>query len=184
MANTATLPSGARPTSRGPATGEAISSGVQLGHFRIERPLGAGGMGEVYLATDLALDRPVALKVLPGEMARDPSRRERLVREARAQARVSHTNVGHIYFVGEDAGRLYFAMEYVEGQTLAERIDRGPLSVDAALDMIRGAALGLREAQRHGFTHRDVKPSNLMIDHHGVVKVLDFGLAASGPGAI
>jgi hypothetical protein len=158
-----------------------IPAGRQLGHFRIERPLGAGGMGEVYLATDLALDRPVAIKVLPEQLALDAGRRDRMIREARAQARIVHPNVGHIYFIGEDAGRVYFAMEYVAGQTLAERLGAGPLPVDEALGVIRASALGLREAQRHGFTHRDVKPSNLMIDGHGVVKVLDFGLAASAP---
>ncbi len=165
------------------ASAEALAAGQQLGHFRVERRLGAGGMGEVYLATDLALDRPVALKVLPAALARDPKLRERLIREARAQARIVHPNVGHIYFIGEEAGRLYFAMEYVPGETLAERIARGPLPVEDALDAIRAAALGLREAQRNGFLHRDVKPSNLMIDAHGVLKVLDFGLAASAPDA-
>ncbi len=162
-----------------------LPAGKQLGHFRIERRLGAGGMGEVYLANDLALDRPVAVKVLPEAVARDPKRRDRMIREARAQARVAHPNVGHIYFVGEEADRLYFAMEYVAGQTLSDRVANGPMPVDDAIAVIRAAVLGLREAQRAGITHRDVKPSNLMIDGHGVVKVLDFGLAAGGfePGA-
>jgi eukaryotic-like serine/threonine-protein kinase len=155
--------------------------GQQLGHFRIERALGAGGMGEVYLATDLALARPVAIKVLPDAVARDPARRERLVREARAQAQVTHPNVGHIYFVGEQRGRLYFAMEYVAGDTLSARLAAGPLAPGDALAIVRSAALGLREAQRSGITHRDIKPSNLMIDGHGMVKLLDFGLAASLP---
>ncbi|HSD88757.1 MAG TPA: protein kinase [Kofleriaceae bacterium] len=160
----------------------AIAPGRQLGHFRIEKQLGAGGMGEVYLATDLALDRPVAIKVLPPHLASDKGRRERMIREARAQAQVVHPNVGHIYFIGEQEGLLYFAMEYVPGKTLAERLAQGSLSVDEALDVIHAAALGLREAQRSGFTHRDVKPSNLMLDGHGVVKVLDFGLAAGEAG--
>ena len=164
-------------TPRLPSAG-GIPTGKQLGHFRIERLLGAGGMGEVYLATDLALDRPVAIKVLPEELARDPRRRDRMIREARAQARVGHPNVGHMYFIGEDVDRLYFAMEYVAGRTLADRIASGPMSVNDALAVVRAAALGLREAQRNGFTHRDVKPSNLMIDSHGILKVLDFGLAA------
>lgn len=163
-----------------PPAADALPAGKQLGHFRIERPLGSGGMGEVYLATDLALDRPVAIKVLPEAVARDARRRDRMIREARAQARVAHPNVGHIYFVGEDDGRLYFAMEYVAGETLAARIAKGPMPVDDALAVIRAATLGLREAERSGITHRDIKPSNLMIDGHGVVKVLDFGLAAGG----
>jgi eukaryotic-like serine/threonine-protein kinase len=161
-----------------------LPAGKQLGHFRIDRKLGAGGMGEVYLATDLALDRPAAIKVLPEAVARDPRRRERMIREARAQARVAHPNVGHMYFIGEEAHRLYFAMEYVAGETLGQRIEKGPMSVDDALAVIRDATLGLREAQRSGITHRDVKPSNLMIDGHGVVKVLDFGLAAGADGGV
>jgi uncharacterized RDD family membrane protein YckC len=181
MANTATLPSGARPSARGPQVGEGITSGVQLGHFRIDRPLGAGGMGEVYLATDLALDRPVAIKVLPTGSATSGAARDRLIREARAQARVQHPNVAHIYFIGEDNGRLYFAMEHLAGKTLADRAAEGPLPVEEALSAIRAAALGLREAQRSGFLHRDVKPSNLMADAHGIVKVLDFGLVGATP---
>ncbi|MBL9020256.1 MAG: protein kinase [Myxococcales bacterium] len=175
----------AAPAAGGTAAREpgAIAIGMQLGHFRIERRLGAGGMGEVYLATDLALDRPVAIKVLPAQVAGDPGRRDRMVREARAQAKISHPNVGHIYFIGEHEQLLYFAMEYVAGETLADRVAKAPLSVDAALAVTRAAALGLREAHRSGFTHRDVKPSNLMIDGHGVVKVLDFGLAAGDPHA-
>jgi eukaryotic-like serine/threonine-protein kinase len=174
---TATL--AARPGAPAPPA-PGLAPGQQLGHFRIEKRLGVGGMGEVYLATDLALDRPVAVKVLPEHLARDPGRRERLVREARAQARITHPHVGHIYFIGEDENRLYFAMEYVAGKTLAERIAEGPMHVDEALAVIRAATLGLREAQRSGFLHRDVKPSNLMIDSHGMLKVLDFGLAAGG----
>ena len=173
MDRTATAPATPR------ALTAALASGQRLGHFRIERPLGAGGMGEVYLATDLALDRPVAIKVLPERVAGDPTRRDRMIREARAQARISHPNVAHIYFIGEEAGLLYFAMELVAGVTLAEKIADGPLGVDEALAVIRAAALGVREAQRNGITHRDLKPSNLMIDGNGLVKVLDFGLAAS-----
>jgi len=161
-----------------PSPSAELPAGLQLGHFRIDKKLGAGGMGEVYLATDLALDRPVAIKVLPAGTT-SPAARERMVREARAQARVHHPNVAHIYFIGEDAGRLYFAMEYLAGTTLADRIAAGPLPIEDALAAIRAAVLGLREAQRAGFTHRDVKPSNLMVDEHGVVKVLDFGLVAA-----
>jgi len=162
------------------ARDDGLPAGLRLGHFRIVNKLGAGGMGEVYLAEDLALDRPVAIKVLPSHVASGAAR-DALVREARAQARVQHPNVAHIYFIGEDDGRLYFAMEYVAGKTLAERIASGPLPVEEALAVIRAAALGLREAQRSGFTHRDVKPSNLMVDGHGVVKVVDFGLVAGAP---
>jgi hypothetical protein len=161
-----------------PSATPRLGAGKQLGHFRIERLLGAGGMGEVYLATDLALDRPVAIKVLPEEMAARADRRERLVREARAQARIAHPHVAHIYFIGEEVGQLYFAMEYISGTTVADRVAKGPLPVDDAVAIIRAAIMGLREAHKHGVTHRDVKPSNLMIDANGIVKLVDFGLAA------
>jgi len=134
-------------------------------------------MGDVYLATDVALDRPVALKFLAPRIARDPDLRARFLREARAQARIQHPNVCHIYYIGEQDGQLFFAMEYIEGETLQTRLDQGgKLPAGEALEVCRMAALGLREASRHGFTHRDVKPSNLMVDRHGVVKVLDFGI--------
>ena len=176
-----TLTAGATPaTVASPAAPDGdLPAGMQLDHFRIDKKVGSGGMGEVYLATDLALDRPVAIKVLAAGSSSGRAR-DRLVREARAQARVHHANVGHIYYIGEDGGRLYFAMEYLTGGTLAEKIDAGPMPVDAALDAIHAAALGLREAQRAGFLHRDVKPSNLMHDAHGMLKVTDFGLAAGG----
>jgi uncharacterized RDD family membrane protein YckC len=151
--------------------------GRRLAHFLIQRRLGQGGMGQVYLATDLALDRSVALKLLTGEIASRPGLRERFYREARAQARIQHPNVGHIYYIGEEEGQLFFAMEFIDGDTLQQLLEReGSLPPERALDICRMAALGLREGQRLGFAHRDVKPSNLMIDRHGVVKVLDFGL--------
>jgi uncharacterized RDD family membrane protein YckC len=164
---------------RTPRGEDDLPEGLRLGHFRIDKKLGAGGMGEVYLATDLALDRPVAVKVLPTASGAAGAR-DRLVREARAQARVHHPNVGHIYFIGEEGDRLYFAMEYLSGGTLGDRLARGAIPVDDALDVIRAAAFGLREAHRSGFLHRDVKPSNLMVDGHGTLKVTDFGLAAGG----
>src|SRR5205814_6019195 len=96
----------------------------------------------------------------------------------------NHPNIGHIYFIGEESGRLYFAMEYVAGRTVADRLTDGPLAAEDALAIIRSAALGLREAHTSGITHRDIKPSNLMIDGHGMVKVLDFGLAAGALGEL
>jgi uncharacterized RDD family membrane protein YckC len=170
-----TLTEGGQTTPRVRGSDELI--GRHLAHFRIEKRLGHGGMGEVFLATDLALDRPVAVKVLGREIAEDSVFRDRFVREARAQARVNHPNICHIYFIGEQDGRLFFAMEYVEGENLQARIERlGKLPYADAVDLARQAAAGLAEAQKHGFTHRDVKPSNLLVDKNGVVKVADFGL--------
>ena len=156
--------------------GAGLRVGSLLAHFRIDARLGQGGMGEVYRATDLALDRPVAIKVLPAGVAQDTGRRERLFREARAQARLQHPNVCHIYYVGQEEGLVFFAMELVVGESLSERLARGPVPADEAVELVRQAALGLREAHRHGFTHRDVKPSNLMVDREGRIKVVDFGL--------
>jgi tRNA A-37 threonylcarbamoyl transferase component Bud32 len=151
--------------------------GKCLAHFRIEKLLGKGGMGEVYQATDVTLDRQVALKVLRHEVASDAEYRDRFVREARAQARLNHPNICHIYFIGEQDQQLFFAMELIEGESLQERLDRqGKLPAAEAIELTRMAALGLREAHRHGFTHRDIKPSNLLIDRHGVLKLVDFGI--------
>jgi tRNA A-37 threonylcarbamoyl transferase component Bud32 len=151
--------------------------GKTLAHFHIEKLLGKGGMGEVYLANDAALDRRVAIKVLPREFAEEKRLRKRFYREARAQARLNHPNVCHIYFIGEQDEQIFFAMEYIEGESLQQRLERdGPMSHAEALEFCRMAALGLCEAQANGFTHRDIKPSNLMVDKHGTVKVVDFGL--------
>jgi hypothetical protein len=176
VVETATDDAHARPLLDANAS-SALGAGKRLAHFQLERPLGRGGMGEVWLARDLALDRPVAIKVLSRDIGDAPSLRERFYREARAQARVLHANVGHLYFIGEDDGQIFFAMEYIEGESLQQRL-RGQqkLPPAEALEYCRQAALGLREAQRHGFTHRDVKPSNLMIDRHGRIALLDFGI--------
>ncbi len=166
---------------RGPASSPRPEDdpliGRRLAHFLIQRKLGQGGMGDVYLATDLALDRSVAIKVLNRAIGDRPSLRERFYREARAQARIQHPNVGHIYYIGEEEGQLFYAMEYIDGETVQQLLSReGRLPPERALELCRMAALGLREGQRLGFAHRDVKPSNLMIDRHGQLKVLDFGL--------
>ncbi len=151
--------------------------GKHIAHFRIEKEIGRGGMGEVYLATDLALDRPVAVKLLPRDVGKDPQFRARFIREARAQARLAHPNICHIYFIGEQDEQLFFAMEYIEGENLQRRLDRdGKLPLAEAIEIARQAAEGLRAAARQGFTHRDIKPSNLIVDANGVVKLVDFGL--------
>jgi predicted Ser/Thr protein kinase/uncharacterized RDD family membrane protein YckC len=166
-----------------------LAVGTMLAHFRVEGLLGQGGMGEVYQATDTSLERTVALKVLPTQFADNAQRRQRLMREARAQAKVTHSNVCHIYYVGEQDARLFFAMEYVEGKTFADLCAEKPMAINDALELIRSAAQGLDAALSRGFLHRDVKPSNLMVTHDGTVKVLDFGLvtgdaeAFAAPGA-
>jgi tRNA A-37 threonylcarbamoyl transferase component Bud32/uncharacterized RDD family membrane protein YckC len=151
--------------------------GEEFAHFRLDKLLGRGAMGEVYLATDMALDRPVAVKVLSKEIAGHARLRRRFFREARAQARLQHPNICHIYYIGEEDDHLFFAMEYVEGESLADRLERdGSIPADEGVELCLQAALALREANRQGFTHRDIKPSNLMIDRYGKVKVVDFGL--------
>ncbi|MCE9578432.1 MAG: protein kinase [Deltaproteobacteria bacterium] len=182
-----TLPPGLTATDSGRglahSTAPGLVPGTMLAHFRVEAPIGRGGMGEVYRATDVALDRPVAIKVLPADVGDDPRRRERMIREARAQARIVHGNVCHIYYVGEERGLLFFAMELVPGETLAERLARGALPPGEAIELVRTAALGLRAAHAQGYTHRDVKPSNLMVDGGGQLKIVDFGLVTRGTGA-
>lgn len=158
-------------------------AGTRLQHFALVRLLGRGGMGAVYYGTDLSLDRPVAIKVLAIEIAGDPEIVTRFEGEARAQARVRHPNIAQIYFIGEDRGFHFFVMEYLEGPALDALVARpAPLPVTEALDYTLAAARGLRAALAHGFVHRDVKPSNLMLDHEAGLKILDFGLVKSMHG--
>ncbi len=151
--------------------------GRTLGHYQIVSLLGAGGMGEVYLAQDSRLDRPVALKSLPADVAADQERMGRFVREAKAASALNHPNVAHIYEIGEAEGVSFIAMEYVEGQTLASKIGGRPLQVAEIIEIGIQAADALDEAHRKGITHRDIKPRNIMVTPRGQVKVLDFGLA-------
>ena len=151
-----------------------------LAHFDLVRLLGRGGMGFVYLAYDTSLDREVAVKTLAPELAGDAAVLSRFYNEARAGARIHHANVVAIYHVGCDQGQPYFAMEYVEGKTLADRLDRGErLAPHEALEVVLAAAKGLAAAHRRGIVHRDVKPSNLLLAEDGTVKIADFGLAKS-----
>lgn len=140
-------------------------------------------MGAVYYGTDLSLDRPVAIKVLALDIAHDAEVVERFVREARAQARLRHPNVAQIYFIGEDRGFHFFVMEYLEGPGLEDVLAKGtPLPWTQAIDYTLAAARGLRAAQAQGFVHRDVKPSNLMLDNEAGIKLCDFGLVKSTRG--
>jgi len=149
--------------------------GRQLKHFRVEAQLGRGGMGAVYRAWDLSLERPVALKVLHRESAET---RARFMREARAQAQIRHPNVVPIHFVGEDDGIAFLVMDLVEGESLSDLLDReGRLPVDRALDIVDAVARALEAGLERGLVHRDVKPSNILLDQRGHVLLADFGLA-------
>jgi uncharacterized RDD family membrane protein YckC/tRNA A-37 threonylcarbamoyl transferase component Bud32 len=166
-------------------TEPTLAPGTRLAHYEIERVLGSGAMGTVYRAHDTSLDRAVAVKVLRSRLAEDPAVVERFVREARAAARVNHPNLTHIYFVGSEQGRNYFAMEYVPGTTFEEEIAaRGPMPLARFVDVIVQSARGLAAAHGANVVHRDVKPSNLMLLPDGTVKVTDFGLAKSLGGDV
>jgi uncharacterized RDD family membrane protein YckC len=153
--------------------------GSRLRHFEVRRLIGRGGMGAVYAGNDTSLERPVALKVLSADIAHDPEVVARFAREARAQARLRHPNVAQIYFIGEEKGVHFFAMEFLEGPALDEVLAQRRLPWGEALDYTVAAARGLRAALAHGFIHRDVKPSNLVLDRESGIKILDFGLVKS-----
>ena len=153
-----------------------------IAHYRIQGKIGAGGMGEVYRATDTRLSRDVAIKVLPEALARDNERMARFDREAKVLASLNHPNIASIYGLEESNGSRALVMELVEGLTLAERIKQGPLSVDEALPIAKQIAEGLEYAHERGIIHRDLKPSNVKLTPEGQVKVLDFGLAKALEG--
>jgi serine/threonine protein kinase/Tfp pilus assembly protein PilF len=149
----------------------------QISHYRVERLIGAGGMGEVYLAEDDRLRRKVALKLLPARFTKDEERVRRFQREARAASALNHPNIITIYDIGESEGVHYIATEYIDGVTLREKISGQQMSIADVLDVGIGAAGALAAAHEAGIIHRDIKPENLMLRRDGYVKVLDFGLA-------
>jgi Tol biopolymer transport system component len=157
-----------------------IAPGTLLGPYEILRPLGAGGMGEVYLARDTRLGREVAIKALPDAFAADEQRLARFEREAKLLASLNHPNIAGIHGLEVVAQHRYLVLEYVEGETLADRLKRGPLPIDEAIDICRQIATGVEAAHESGVVHRDLKPGNVTITPGGDVKVLDFGLAKSG----
>jgi serine/threonine protein kinase len=151
--------------------------GKVLAQYQISEKLGEGGMGVVWKARDTHLDRFVALKTLSAEKLTDPERKRRFVQEAKAASALNHPNIVHIYDIAEADGVQFIAMEYVPGKTLDQLIGRKGLRLNEALKYAVQIADALARAHAAGIVHRDLKPSNLMIDDHGLVKVLDFGLA-------
>src|SRR5215470_14425958 len=148
-----------------------------IAHYRIQGKIGAGGMGEVYRATDSKLGRDVALKVLPEAFVHDATRMARFEREAKLLAALNHPNIAAIHGLEESDSARALVMELVEGPTLAERIKHGAVPLDEALSLARQIAEALEYAHEHGIIHRDLKPSNVKVTTEGQVKVLDFGLA-------
>src|SRR5947209_7897699 len=153
-----------------------IEAGTRIGRYEIRRPLGAGGMGEVYLALDMKLDRTVALKLLPAEVVSDQKRMQRFVQEARAASSLNHPNIITIHEIEDTASPPFIATEFIDGETLRARLAR-PLKLTEALEIITQVASALSAAHAAGIVHRDIKPENIMIRPDGYVKVLDFGLA-------
>jgi len=154
-----------------------LNAGARLGPYEVVAPIGSGGMGEVYRARDTRLGRTVAIKVLAQHLCADEERRARFEREARTISTISHPHVCALYDVGRQEDTDYLVMEYVEGETLAERLERGPLRPSDALELVHQIADGLAEAHAHGIVHRDLKPANVMVTRAGHAKILDFGLA-------
>ena len=156
----------------------ALASGATLGPYTITAELGHGGMGVVYTAQDPRLDRQVAIKVLPPDLTRDATAKQRFLQEAKAASALDHPNICTIHEINEtDDGQLYLVMAHYEGETLQERIARGPLPLDDAISIATQVGTGLSKAHSAGIVHRDIKPANLMVTTDGTVKILDFGLA-------
>jgi serine/threonine protein kinase/Flp pilus assembly protein TadD len=152
--------------------------GQTISHYKILDRLGGGGMGVVYKAQDLKLDRLVALKFLAPDLSRDPEAKQRFVHEAKAASALQHNNICVDYDIDETQdGQMFISMEFLEGETLKKKIERGPIKVEEAIDITIGVAHGLTKAHEHAIVHRDIKPANIMVTTDGVVKIVDFGLA-------
>jgi serine/threonine protein kinase/Tfp pilus assembly protein PilF len=162
--------------------------GKVVSHYQILEHLGGGGMGVVYKAQDLKLDRPVALKFLPPDLTRDPEAKQRFVHEAKAASTLQHTNICVVHDIDETpdgpaypgaptAGQMFICMEFLEGETLKKKIERGPLKINEAIAIAIQVAQGLTKAHEHGIVHRDIKPANIMLTTDGTAKIVDFGVA-------
>src|SRR5467141_2475537 len=154
----------------------SLPSGTRLGPYEIVAPLGAGGMGEVYRARDTRLDRTVAVKILPSHLSNDPTLRQRFEQEAKAISSLNHPHICALYDVGHQDGTEFLIMEYLEGETLAKLLEKGPVPLAQVLKYGVEIADALDKAHRQGIVHRDLKPGNIMITKSGA-KLLDFGLA-------
>src|SRR5271165_3710792 len=158
-----------------------LTPGTILGQYEIRSPLGAGGMGEVYRAHDTRLDREVAIKVLPESLTSDPDRLRRFEQEAKATAALNHPNILAVYQMATEGNVSYLVEELLDGETLRDRLRRGPVPIRKAIDYAVQVAHGLAAAHDKGITHRDLKPENLFVTKDGRAKILDFGLAKVGP---
>jgi len=156
----------------------ALAAGTRISHYTIISKIGAGGMGEVYLAEDTQLDREVALKFLPPHLSRDEAARARFTREAKAAAKLDHPNIVQVFEVGEFQGRPFFAMAHIEGKSLKDVIKDGRLSINETIELTKQICEGLHKAHESGVVHRDIKPGNIIIDRDNKPRILDFGLAA------